>query len=148
MTDLTLDDLASGGAKTAAESAAKETAKEATKNEATGEWLVKIYDRMREDNLLMPILFGPEAAEQQPQTTRQPTVDPDPDTEPMTDDNPDNLPATVDESEPELNAETIAAICEGIEEKAGDLRISQIRTACRNRPDFVNQLIEQHADEF
>lgn len=140
--DLTLDDLASG-ATNATESAAEETAKEAVSNESTGEWITGLYDRLRDDGLIMPLLFGPEAAPAQP--TQEQPVDPEP--EPMTDENPDDLPVPADEN-PELNAETIAQICEGIESKAGDLRISQIRAACENRPEFVDQIIEQHGSEF
>lgn len=139
MSDLTIEDLVSEEAGEAAAEAGKQAA-EAASGKGTGEWFLELYDRMQQDDVLMPILFGNDAI---PNDQPQPR-DPD---EPMFNDEPDDDSENGEETEsgvPELNAESIAGICEGIENTLGDVRISQIRAMCENRPEQVNQMIQQH----
>lgn len=144
MTDLTIDDLVSEEAASAAAEGGKKVAEEAA-GQSTGEWFLELYDRMQKDDMLMPILFGNDAI-----PSDQPA--PAPEDEPMfTDDENTETESGEDAGEndgdaeiagQQLNAQSIAEICTGIENTIGDVRISQIRAMCENRPENVNQMIE------
>lgn len=139
MGDFTLDDLATTESASTAADAGKQAAEQAS-GENTGEWFLQLYEKMQDDGVLMPILFGEDAMPSQP--AQQPATD---NTEMFSNDESDDTEAEATENGvPELNAESIAGICEGIEGSIGDVQISQIRAMCENRPEQVNAMIEQH----
>lgn len=145
MADLTLNDLAGGeSAGKAAAEAGKQAAEQAS-GKGTGEWFLELYDRLEQDGMLMPILFGDDAIASPAEGPKQDAAPENP--EMFSNDDSETDETEAEEAEngvTELNAESIAGICEGIENSIGDVRISQIRAMCENRPEQVNGMIEQH----
>lgn len=143
MTDLTIDDLVSEETASAAAEGGKKAAEEAA-GQGTGEWLLELYDRMQEDDALMPILFGKDAIPSQPAPdAEEPMFTNDENTDDETGEESAENDGDAEIAGQQLNAETIAEVCIGIENTIGDVRISQIRAMCENKPENVNKMIEQ-----
>jgi hypothetical protein len=138
--DFTLQDLAGEAAEEAATEAAAETATEAATEAAdaeggdTAKWLVELYSEMKDDGTLQAILFGPEGAEQLAQQ-QEPT--------PTNSDMSDQIDPT-----DAIDAETIANVGELVIDEIGDVPLSTVVTACKERPATINQVIEAKGDEI
>jgi hypothetical protein len=137
--DFTLQDLAGEAAEEAATEAAAETATEAATEAAaeggdTAKWLVELYSEMKDDGTLQAILFGPDGAEQLNQQQQA-----DPTNTDMSD--------QVDPTEA-IDAETIANVGELVIDEIGDVPLSTVVTACKERPATINQVIETKGDEI
>jgi hypothetical protein len=117
MTDVTLEDLASGSGGDAAKDAAKETAE-------SGESLMELVEFMDERGYLQPLMFGMDNND---------TTDPvEPDT---------NAPATSDGDGVPLTAANIERLAGVIQERVGDVPISKIQSFASSNPEKVNALI-------
>jgi hypothetical protein len=141
--DFTLQDLAGEASEEAAEAAAEtaaETATEAASEAAdaeggdTAKWLVELYSEMKDDGTLQAILFGPEGAEQLKQQQQPQQMNPD-------------TPTDMDPTEA-IDAETIANVGELVIDEIGDVPLSTVVTACKERPATINQVIEAKGDEI
>lgn len=130
MTDeITLSDLAADvGASDGAEKAASAAA-DAAGDDDTGEFLIELYDRMKDDGILQGIMFGKDALP--PEATAAGDVDAD-------------ALERSSQSGPDVDADVVADALEDVQNTVGDLRISQLVKLTRENPELVDNLLAEH----
>jgi hypothetical protein len=101
--------------------------------QGSGEWVVELVDRLDEKGMLDAILFGPENAAKLDQgNAPERSVEQDGDGEPIDAD--------------AIDADAIASLGKKIIDTAGDRKISEIVYMAEQRPEQVNQLINEHME--
>lgn len=144
MTDLTLEDLVSTPEPDPTEVAteAVETVETTASDEAGGEWLLELWDRMDEKGMIEPLLFGPEAGQQGPREQAQPQH-----ANPIEEEQPISEETEASQDGSDLDADDLAQFGKMVIDYSGDLQISEIVKMAEREPETVNMMINRVMDD-
>lgn len=145
MTDLTLEDLVSEPepASTEVATEAVEAVETTASDEAGGEWLLELWDRLDDKGMIEPLLFGPEAGQQGPREQAQPQHDPNP----IEEENSLSEETEASQDGSDLDADDLAQFGKMVIDYSGDLKISEIVKMAEREPETVNMMINRVMDD-